>query len=95
MFNWILKKIIGSKNQREIRRLNPLVRTINEAEAGLQPLSDDGLRAKTLEWKDRLSKIEDPAALAAELDALLPEAFAVVKNAARRMVGRGAKSCRR
>ena len=93
MFNWILKKIIGSKNQREIRRLNPLVRSINEAEVGLQPLSDEALRAKTLEWKDRLSKIEDAEVLATELDALLPEAFAVVKNAARRMVGRSITVC--
>ena len=93
MFNWILKKIIGSKNQREIRRLQPLVRSINEAESGLQSLADDGLRAKTLDWKARLSKIEDPAVLAAELDALLPEAFAVVKSAARRMVGRGITVC--
>ena len=72
MFNWILKKIIGSKNQREIRRLQPIVRRINEFEPGFQHLTDEGFRAKTLEWKERLSKIEDPAVLAAELDALLP-----------------------
>ena len=93
MLNWIIKKIIGSKNQREIRRLQPLVRRINEIEAGLQSLSDDALRAKTLEWKDRLSKIEDGELLAAELEALLPEAFAVVKSAARRMVGRDITVC--
>ncbi len=93
MLNWIIKKIIGSKNQREIRRLQPLVRRINEIEAGLQSLSDDALRAKTLEWKDRLSKIEDAELLAAELETLLPEAFAVVKNAARRMVGRDITVC--
>jgi len=51
-------------------------------------LSDEALRAKTLEWKDRLSKIEDPDVLAAELDSILPEAFAVVKNGARRLNGR-------
>jgi len=93
MLNWIIKKIIGSKNQREIRKLQPLVRRINEVEAGLQSLSDDELRAKTLEWKDRLSKVEDGEPLAAELEALLPEAFAVVKNAARRMVGREITVC--
>ena len=88
MFNWIIKKIIGSKNQREIRRLQPVVRQINEIEASLDSLSEDALRAKTLEWKERLSKIDDSETLAAELEALLPEAFAVVKNSARRMLGR-------
>ena len=88
MFNWILKKIIGSKNQRELRRMLPIVKQINEIEVGLQSLSDEALRAKTLEWKDRLSKIEDPDVMAAELDAILPEAFAVVKNGARRLNGR-------
>ena len=88
MFNWILKKIIGSKNQRELRRMLPIVKQINEIEVGLQSLSDEALRAKTLEWKDRLSKIEDPEVLSAEVDAILPEAFAVVKNGARRLNGR-------
>ena len=66
----------------------PIVKQINEIEVGLQSLSDEALRAKTLEWKDRLSKIEDPDVLAAELDSILPEAFAVVKNGARRLNGR-------
>lgn len=88
MFNWILKKIIGSKNQRELRRMLPIVKQINEIEVGLQSVSDEALRAKTLEWKDCLSKIEDPDVLAAELDSILPEAFAVVKNGARRLNGR-------
>jgi len=93
MFNWILKKIIGSKNQREVRRLQPSVRRINEIEAGLNELPDEAMRAKTLEWKDRLAKIEDPAALAAALNEILPEAFAVVKNSARRLCGRQMTVC--
>ena len=93
MFNWILKKIIGSKNQREVRRLQPSVRRINEIEADLKELPDEALRAKTLEWKDRLAKIEDPAALAAALNEILPEAFAVVKNSARRLCGRQMTVC--
>jgi len=87
MFNWILKKIIGSKNQRELRRMLPIVKQINEMEVGLQSLSDEALREKTLEWKERLSKIADLDVLATELDAILPEAFAVVKNGARRLNG--------
>ena len=88
MFNWIIKKIIGSKNQRELRRMVPIVKRINEIEAGLQSLPDEALRAKTLEWRDRLAKIEDAEKLSEELNAVLPEAFAVVKNGARRLCGR-------
>ncbi|MBU6183137.1 MAG: preprotein translocase subunit SecA [Verrucomicrobia bacterium] len=93
MFAWILKKIVGSKNQRELRRMLPAVKKINELEAALQSAPDGALRAKTLEWKDRLSKISDSAELARELDALLPEAFAVVKNAARRLCGQTFDVC--
>ena len=87
MFNWILKKIVGSKNQREVRRMLPLVAKINEIEAGLQSLPEEALREKTAAWKAELSQIQDSELLKKRLDEILPEAFAVVKNAARRMVG--------
>ncbi len=93
MINWILKKIIGSRNQREIKRLRPTVARINEIEQQLQAGSEGALRAKTAEWKERLSKIEDPAEQAAALDEILPEAFAVVKNAARRLCGKVCTVC--
>jgi preprotein translocase subunit SecA len=54
-----LKWIFGSKNDREVKKLWPLVRRINEVEAGLQKLSDDELRQKTAVWKARLSQIQD------------------------------------
>ena len=88
MVSWILKKILGSKNQREIRRLQPIVRTINAFDEQFKALSDDELRAKTAAWKAEVSTIEDPEALARRLDEILPEAFAVVKNAARRLTER-------
>ena len=88
MVNWILKKIIGSKNTREIRRLRPIVDEINRIEQQLQSLSDDELRAKTFAWKQELAAIDDPNAQLARLDEILPEAFAVVKNSARRLCGR-------
>ena len=88
MVSWILKKILGSKNQREIKRLHPIVRTINAFEEQYKALSDDELRAKTAAWKAEVSTIEDPEALARRLDEILPEAFAVVKNAARRLTER-------
>ncbi|PTX95460.1 preprotein translocase subunit SecA [Spartobacteria bacterium LR76] len=88
MFNWIIKKIVGSKNQRELRRMQPIVRRINEIEQGLAGLSDDELRAKTRAWQEELKGIQDLKAVKARLDEILPEAFALVKHAARRLTER-------
>ena len=88
MFNWILKTIVGSKNQRELRRIQPVIRQINEIEQPLSELSDEALRAKTSAWKQELSAISDPNVLAARLEEILPEAFAVVKQGARRLTER-------
>jgi preprotein translocase subunit SecA len=84
----LIKKLFGSRNEREVRKLWPRVKVINDLEAGLQKLSDDDLRAKTAAWKDELSKISDHAELAQKLNEILPEAFAVVKNACRRLTER-------
>jgi len=83
----IFKKIFGSRNDREIKKLRPMVPEINALEEQYQSLSVDALRAKTAEWKARLSAIEDDAELARTLNELLPETFALVKNACRRLVG--------
>jgi preprotein translocase subunit SecA len=88
MVNWILKKIFGSKNQRELRRLAPNVRRVNEFDEQLKMLSDDDLRSKTAAWKEEFSKISDPEEQWRRLNEILPEAFAVVKNAARRLKDR-------
>ena len=87
MIGFIFKKLIGSRNERDVKKLRPLVAKINEFEAGLQSLSDDGLRQKTAAWQARLSAIQDNAELTAALTEVLPEAFAVVKNACRRLCG--------
>jgi preprotein translocase subunit SecA len=87
MIGFIVKKFIGSKNEREVKRLRPLVAKINAFEAELQALPDEALRQKTAAWKEELSKIQDNEELARRLDELLPEAFAVVKNACRRLFG--------
>src|SRR5882762_1169244 len=89
MVTWILKKILGSKNQRELKRLMPTVRRINEFDEEFKSLSDDELRAKTASWKEEISKIPDLQEQWMKLDEILPEAFAVVKNAARRLKDRG------
>jgi preprotein translocase subunit SecA len=83
----LIKKIFGSPNDRQVKRLSARVREINEIETELQKLSDDALRAKTVAWKEELSKITDNDELAQRLDEILPEAFAVVKNACRRLCG--------
>jgi preprotein translocase subunit SecA len=88
MVGWILKKILGSKNQREIKRLSPMARQINELDEQFKALSDDELRAKTTTWKNELAAITELPEQWAKLDEILPEAFAVVKNAARRLTER-------
>ena len=93
MVNWILKKIVGSKNQREIKRLRKVVTQINQIEAQLGTLSEDELRAKTAFWKGELAKITDLNEQQAYLDRILPEAFAVVKNGARRLCGKETLVC--
>ena len=87
MIGFIVKKFIGSKNDREVKRLRPLVATINALEEELQKQPEDVLRQKTAAWKAELSQITEEEALAARLDEILPEAFAVVKNACRRLCG--------
>ncbi|MBL9126208.1 MAG: preprotein translocase subunit SecA, partial [Verrucomicrobiales bacterium] len=85
MLGYFVRKLIGTKNEREVRKLRPVVARINELEQQLQSASDDLLREKTAAWKQELAAIDDKAALAAKLLEILPEAFAVVKNACRRM----------
>ncbi len=87
MIKFIIKKFVGSRNDREIRKLRPMVAKINEVETSLQSVPVEELQKKTADWKERLSKIEDNEELAVALEEILPEAFAVVKNACRRLCG--------
>ena len=75
MIGFIVKKFIGSKNDREVKRVRPLVSKINGLEEELQKLPEEALREKTAAWKEELSKIEDKEALAARLEEILPEAL--------------------
>ncbi|MFN3476126.1 MAG: preprotein translocase subunit SecA, partial [Candidatus Methylomirabilales bacterium] len=79
MLNFILQKIIGTKNERELRRLRPIVERINALEPEVRRLSDEELRAKTGGFKERIER-------GAMLDEILPEAFAVVREVARRVL---------
>ncbi|MBW1920047.1 MAG: preprotein translocase subunit SecA, partial [Deltaproteobacteria bacterium] len=80
MIGKVVKGIFGSKNDRELKRIAPLVEAINRLEPEFQALSDAQLQAKTGEFKERLSKGES-------LDELLPEAFAAVREASVRVLG--------
>jgi preprotein translocase subunit SecA len=75
----LLAKVIGTQNERDLKRLRPLVAAVNAKEPEIEPLSDDQLRAKTAEFRQRLQNGET-------LDDLLPEAFAVVREAGRRVL---------
>src|SRR5581483_10768992 len=79
MLDTLLAKVVGTQNERELKRLRPIVSQVAAFESALQALSDEQLRAKTAEFKDRLSRGET-------LDDLLPEAFAVVREAGRRVL---------
>ncbi len=79
MIGWILRKVIGSQNDRLLRRIAPTVLKINSFEAEISKLSDDDLRSKTGAFRERLKKGE-------ALDAILPEAFAVVREASKRVL---------
>ena len=76
----IFQKIFGSYSDREVKRINPIVDKIDALDSKMQSLSDEELRAKTDEFKERLSKGET-------LNDILPEAFAVVREAAWRTIG--------
>lgn len=80
MFRSILTKIFGSRNDRILRRLNKIVIKINQLEPEFEALSDDDLKAKTNAFKARLAQGET-------LEQLLPEAFATVREASKRVLG--------
>ncbi|CEL31000.1 protein translocase subunit secA [Pseudomonas jessenii] len=80
MFAPLLKKLFGSKNEREVKRMLKTVQNVNAFEEQMVALSDDQLRAKTEEFKARIAKGET-------LDKLLPEAFAVAREAGKRVMG--------
>ena len=133
---WLINKIVGSKNQRELKKLGVIVNKINELEAEFQSLSDDQLKSKTSEWKEKLKSFEADLDTNIEdwknkeinkllrptnneikdieeksrirkidgleevydkqseyLNEILPQAYAVVKNGARRMVGKSYTVC--
>ena len=80
MLATIARKLFGSKNERDLKRLQPLVQAINDLEPTVKALSDEEMRSKTADFRQRLAN-EEP------LDELVPEAFALVREAAVRTLG--------
>ena len=80
MFASLVKKIIGSRNDRQLKRMRKLVKAVNALEDSISSLSDEELRAKTQAFKERYQQGET-------LDELLPEAFAVVREGSKRSMG--------
>ncbi|HZK11952.1 MAG TPA: preprotein translocase subunit SecA [Atribacterota bacterium] len=79
MFDWT-KKIFGNLNERELKKMQPIVEKISSYEPNISKLNDEKLKSKTTEFRERLSKGET-------LDDILPEVFAVVREVARRVTG--------
>jgi preprotein translocase subunit SecA len=80
MIGTLLTKVFGSKNDRVLKQIRPIVSQINALEESVLALDDAGLAARTVEFRERLAKGEP-------VDNLLPEAFAVMREAARRVLG--------
>ncbi|MAK63265.1 MAG: preprotein translocase subunit SecA, partial [Maricaulis sp.] len=76
----IARKIFGTDNDRKLRRMRPVIDKINALEPEFEALGDAALKAKTDEFRDRIKQGE-------KVDALLPEAFAAVREAAKRALG--------
>ena len=80
MFAPLLRKVFGSKNDRDVKRMQKAVRNINALEEQIQALTDEQLQAKTIEFRERVAQGES-------LNKLLPEAFAVCREAGKRVMG--------
>jgi preprotein translocase subunit SecA len=83
----MLKLLLGDPNTRKLKRYQPLVSDINLLEEDISPLSDDDLRSRTAQFRHQLEAAATPAKQRLLLDELLPEAFAVVREAGKRVLG--------
>jgi len=79
MLGNLIKKIFGTKNERELKRIQPIVERVNSLEDRMRKLKDEELKAYTPHFKERIERGE-------RLDEILPEAFAVVREVARRTI---------
>ncbi len=81
MLTWVLRKVMGTKNERELKRVRPVVARVNELEPRMKALSVEEMQRLTAEWKEQVQQRGRP------LDDVLPEAFALVREAGVRALG--------
>jgi preprotein translocase subunit SecA len=79
MLDALVSKFVGNRNEREVKKIQPVVEEINALEPKISSLTDEQLRSKTIEFKERFERGET-------LEDLLPEAFAVVREAGKRVL---------
>ena len=89
----MLKLLLGDPNARKLKRYQPIVSDISLLEEEIAPLSDDDLRARTASFKERLANAGTLENQRPILDEILPEAFAVVREASRRSLGMRRTNC--
>ncbi|WP_457681362.1 preprotein translocase subunit SecA [Thermovibrio sp.] len=87
MINAVLTKIFGSRNEREIKKIKPIVEKINSLEKEFEKKSKEELQSLTAKWRSELEKIEKDEEKFKYMDKILPEAFAAVREAAKRTLG--------
>ena len=86
MFDYVLKKIVGTKNQRELKKMQPLVARINDRESWAKSLSDEQMREQMSAWRKEVTDAP-PKEKSAVLDRILPDCFAVTREASVRVLG--------
>ncbi len=83
-FNYVVKKLIGTKNQRELKKMTPLIARINERESWAKSLTDDAIRDQVRTWKKQIADTKDKTAT---VDSLLPDCFALTRESSIRSLG--------
>ena len=86
MFNYVLRKIVGTKNQRELKRMGPVVARINEREGWAKSLSDEQIREQVRSWRKEVADAPPPEK-SAVLDRILPDVFALTRESSVRALG--------
>ena len=83
-FNYVIKKLIGTKNQRELKKMTPVIARINERESWAKSLTDDAIRDQVRTWKKQIADAKDKTAT---VDSLLPDCFALTRESSIRSLG--------
>src|SRR5689334_4594912 len=86
MFDYVLRKIVGTKNQRELKRMQPVVARINEREGWAKALSDEQIREQVRAWRKEVADVPGPQK-SEVLERILPDCFALTRESSIRSLG--------